>query len=316
MPATFNIGFVMDPIVDITSYKDTTLAMMLAAQARGWQLHYFELQDIYVENGVAYGRSRGVTVQDHNTSWFQFTDEKVLPLGDLDALMMRKDPPFDAEYIYATYILDLAVQQGCQVFNRPASLRDFNEKAAIARFPQCCTPTLITRDMQRIREFVQQEQQAVLKPLDGMGGAGIFRCDANDSNLSVILETVTAHGSSTAMVQKFIPDITAGDKRILLINGQPFPYALARIPAKGELRGNLAAGGRGEGIELTERDRWICNEVGPTLVAAGLLFVGLDVIGDYLTEINVTSPTCVRELSRQYNVNIADQIMDAVTDAL
>lgn len=306
----------MDPIESITPYKDTTLAIMLAAQARGWCLAYFTLEDVYIRDGIAYGAQQRVTVADSPTDWYQLGERSEVELGQLDAIIMRKDPPFDAEYIYATYILDLAQTQGSKVFNRPNSLRDFNEKAAIARFPKCCTPTLITRDMSRLRDFVHEHQQAVLKPLDGMGGAGIFRCDADDSNLSVILETVTAHGTSTAMMQKFIPAISAGDKRILLINGKPFDYALARIPAKGELRGNLAAGGRGEGVPLSERDRWICEQVAPVLVEAGLLFVGLDVIGDYLTEINVTSPTCVRELSRQYDADIAGDIIAAMAAEL
>lgn len=309
---TKTLGIVMDPISDITPRKDTSLALMLAAQQRGYTLHYFELDDLFVREGIAYGRSRLVNVRDDEGDWFDLMDETILPLGQLNALLMRKDPPFDAEYIYATYILDLAMQQGCRVYNRPHSLRDWNEKAAIARFPQCCAPTMISRDMHRLRGFIQEQQQAVLKPLDGMGGAGIFRCDANDSNLSVILETVTQNGQSTAMAQQFIPDISAGDKRILMINGKPFNYALARIPAAGELRGNLAAGGRGEGVPLSKRDHWICQQVGPSLVTAGLTLVGLDVIGDYLTEINVTSPTCMRELSRQYDTDIAGQVIDVI----
>lgn len=302
----------MDPIKSITPYKDTTLAIMLAAQQRGWQLAVFTLDDLFISNGVAYGQQTMVTVEDDAHNWFETVSTSTIKLGELDALIMRKDPPFDAEFIYATYILDLAVDQGCPVFNRPESLRNFNEKASIAKFPQCCAPTLITRDMSRIRAFVQTHQSVVLKPLDGMGGAGIFRCNTDDSNLSVILETVTAHGQTTAMAQQFIPDITAGDKRVLLIDGKPFDYALARIPAKGELRGNLAAGGRGEGVALSDRDRWICEQIAPALVDAGLLFVGLDVIGDYMTEINVTSPTCVRELSQQYGADIAGDIMQAI----
>ncbi|HNK33765.1 MAG TPA: glutathione synthase, partial [Plasticicumulans sp.] len=235
-----------------------------------------------------------------------------LPLAELDVLLMRKDPPFDLEYIYTTYLLERAEAEGVRVVNRPQSLRDANEKLFTAWFPQCCPPTLATRDMARLRGFVAEHGDAILKPLDGMGGAGIFRVRAGDANLNVIVETLTERGRRTALAQRFIPEISAGDKRILMIDGEPVPYALARIPAEGETRGNLAAGGRGVGQPLSERDRWICAQVGPELRRRGLVFVGLDVIGDWLTEINVTSPTCARELDAQFGLDIGADLMRAL----
>ena len=306
------LGVVMDPIGDIHYKKDSTLAMLLAAQARGWHLHYFEPADLFLRDGVAYGRSRPLRVFADPEGWFELGDATDIPLGELDVILMRKDPPFDMEYIYATYLLELAETAGALVVNRTQSLRDANEKLFAAWFPQCMPPTLVTRDMERMRAFVAEQGEVVLKPLGGMGGASIFVTRQGDPNTSVIIETLTDHGQRYTMAQRYLPEIAQGDKRILLIDGEPVPYALARIPAEGELRGNLAAGGSGVGVPLSERDRWICAQVAPRLREMGLLFVGLDVIGDYLTEINVTSPTCIRELDAQFGLDIAGQLMDAI----
>ena len=309
------LGVVMDPIQTIKPYKDTSLALLLEAQSRGWELGYMEMSDLRLRDGVAEANSRPLAVRDDNEDWFTLGESSSAPLADFDVILMRKDPPFDTEFVYATYLLELAEKAGSQVINRPASLRDANEKIYAQHFPQCCAPTLVARDMAALRSFVLEQGEAVIKPLDGMGGASIFKVASNDSNLSVILETLTEHGQRYAMAQRYVPEISAGDKRILMINGEPVPYALARIPAAGESRGNLAAGGRGEGVALSERDRWICNEVGASLREKGLLFVGLDVIGDYLTEINVTSPTCLRELDSLYGLNIAAQLFDVIEAA-
>jgi glutathione synthase len=306
------LGVVMDPIGAIHYKKDSTLAMLLAAQARGWHLHYFEPADLFLRDGVAYGRSRPLRVFADPEGWFEMGDATDIPLGELDVILMRKDPPFDMEYIYATYLLELAETAGALVVNRTQSLRDANEKLFAAWFPQCMPPTLVTRDMERMRAFVAEQGEVVLKPLGGMGGASIFVTRQGDLNTSVIIETLTDHGRRYTMAQRYLPEISEGDKRILLIDGEPVPYALARIPAEGELRGNLAAGGSGVGVPLSERDRWICAQVAPRLCEKGLLFVGLDVIGDYLTEINVTSPTCIRELDAQFGLDIAGQLMDAI----
>ncbi|WP_232023943.1 glutathione synthase [Sulfurivermis fontis] len=306
------LGVVMDPIGAIHYKKDSTLAMLLAAQSRGWQLRYFELADLYLRDGTAYGRSRPLRVYADPQGWFELGEAEDMPLGELDVILMRKDPPFDMEYIYATYLLEQAEAAGALVVNRAQSLRDANEKLFAAWFPQCTPPTLVTRDMQRLRAFVAEQGEAVLKPLGGMGGASIFVTRQGDPNASVIIETLTDHGQRYTMAQRYLPEISAGDKRILLIDGEPVPYALARIPAAGELRGNLAAGGSGVGVPLSQRDRWICAQVAPRLREQGLLFVGLDVIGDYLTEINVTSPTCIRELDAQFGLDIAGQLMEAI----
>ncbi len=308
------LGVVMDPIGHIKPYKDTTLAMLLAAQARGWKLRYMEQADLYLIQGEARARYRELTVRDDTHDWHSFGKEGDAPLaGTLDLLLMRKDPPFDIEYIYTTYILERAEAAGVKVVNRPQSLRDANEKGFTAWFPQCCPPTLMTRDMSRMRAFLKEHHKIVVKPLDGMGGSQIFVLEEGDANVSVALETLTQEGKRLAMAQLYLPEIKAGDKRILVIDGEPVPYALARVPAPGESRGNLAAGGKGVGVALTERDRWIVSQVAPTLREKGLLFVGLDVIGDWLTEINVTSPTCVRELDALYKLDIAGQFMDKLT---
>jgi glutathione synthase len=310
------LGMVMDPIANINIKKDTSFAMLLEAQSRGWELHYMELNDLFLRNGVAYARTRTLTVQRDAQQWYQFTEEQDIPLSTLDVIMMRKDPPFDQEYIYATYLLERAESMGVYVVNKPQSLRDANEKLFTAWFPQCCAETLVTREPSRIRQFLAEEGEIILKPLDGMGGTSIFHLRQDDPNLSVILETMTEYNSRYVMAQKYLPKIKDGDKRILVVNGEPVPYCLARIPAQGETRGNLAAGGRAEGRPLTERDRWIANQVGATLREKGLIFVGLDVIGDTLTEINVTSPTCVQELDAQFGLNISGLLMDHIEQAI
>ncbi len=299
----------MDPIDHIKPHKDSTLAMLLAAQRRGWELAYMEQADLYLDQGEAKARRRALSVKDDPKDWFHLGAETDGPLADLDLLLMRKDPPFDMEYVSSTYILERAEAAGVLVVNRPQSLRDANEKAFTAWFPQCCPPTLITRDMGRMRGFLAEHKKIVVKPLDGMGGMLVFVLATGDPNTSVVLETLTDQGRKLAVAQKFVPEISAGDKRILLIDGEPVPYALARVPAPGEARGNLAAGGKGVGMALSERDRWICAQVAPTLKAKGLLFVGLDVIGDWLTEINVTSPTCIRELDALYKLDIAGELI-------
>jgi len=306
----------MDPISEITIKKDSSFAMLLAAQAKGWSLFYMEQQDLFLHQGIVSASMKPLKVLDNCDNWYQLGNTQSMPLADLDVILMRKDPPFDMEYIYSTYLLEQAQAAGVLVVNNPQSLRDANEKLYTAWFPQCCPPTLVTRKAELIRDFQKQHKDIILKPLDGMGGASIFRIKSDDPNTSVIIETLTEHGHKSVMAQKFIPEIADGDKRILMINGEPVPYALARIPAQGETRGNLAAGGRAEGRALTEHDRWICQQVGPTLREKGLLFVGLDVIGNYLTEINVTSPTCIRELDQQFNLDIAGDLMTSIEQQL
>ena len=311
-----NIGFVMDPIGSINVKKDTTLAMLLAAQARGWTPRYMELRDLFVRDGVPHARTRKVEVRDDPKDWYTLSDEMTAPLASLDVIMMRKDPPFDMEYVYATYILELAEARGVLVVNKPRSLRDANEKMYTTWFPQCCPPTLVTREHSRLREFLKDQQDIVVKPLDGMGGTSIFRVTENQPNVNVIFETLTRNQTRFAMAQRYLPEIARGDKRILLIDGEPVEHALARVPAEGDLRGNLAAGATGVGADLSERDLWICAQVGPALRDKGLIFVGLDVIGDQLTEINVTSPTCVRELDAIYGLDIAGRLMDHLGNKL
>ncbi len=306
------LGILMDPIGSIKVKKDSSFAMLLAAQQRGWKLLYMEQANLFLRDGRVYAQLRTLRVQDDPENWFEFDAPHTEALEKLDILLMRKDPPFDMEYIYTTHLLDRAEAEGVLVVNKPASLRDCNEKLYTAWFPDCCAPTLVTRSHAQLREFLVEHSDIVMKPLHGMGGESIFRLRADDPNTGVILETLTEHGQRFAMAQRFIPEISTGDKRILMIDGEPVPYALARIPAKGESRGNLAAGGRGEGVELSAHDRWICAQVGPALRERGLTFVGLDVIGDYLTEINVTSPTCIRELDKLYRLDIAGQLMDCL----
>jgi glutathione synthase len=311
------IVVVMDPIASIKPAKDTTLAMMLAAQQRGWTLWYAEQSDLWLRDGVAMARVRDVKVTDDLQSWFEFGNPQTIKLGEADAILMRKDPPFDMEFIYTTYILERAQDQGALVVNRPQGLRDMNEKVFTAWFPQCCAPTLITRDMRDMHAFLQEHQRIVCKPLYGMGGRSIFAIERGDKNTNVIFETMTQYGTNFAIVQKYLPEIVAtGDSRVLVIDGEPAPYALARIPSETDNRGNLAAGAKGVGRALTDRDRWLVSEIGPTLRERGMLFVGLDVIGGFVTEINVTSPTGVRELDKQFGTNIADLLMAAIAKRL
>jgi glutathione synthase len=309
-------GVVMDPISTITIKKDTTFAILLEAQARGWDLWYMEQSDLFMRDGRSYARMRQLQVSDNQDDWFKFSREQEAPLDSLHTILMRKDPPFDMEYIYSTYLLDLAEQRGTLVVNRPGSLRDANEKLFTAWFPQCCAPTLVSRSHARIDEFLQEQGDIILKPLDGMGGSSIFRITQGDLNANVIIETLSANGSQQIMAQRFLPEISSGDKRIIMVDGEPIPYALARIPQKGELRGNLAAGGTGEGVPLSDRERWIAAEVGPELKRRGILLAGLDVIGEYLTEINITSPTCVRELDSQFDLNISAQLLDRIEEKI
>ena len=315
------LGIVMDPLPSINVKKDSSFAMMLAAQKSGWEIHTIYQADLYTVNNKPKARSRITHVDNNPDHWFSISSEQDIDLSSLDVILMRKDPPFDIEYITSTYILELAEQNGTLIVNKPASLRNNNEKMFISQFPQCCTPFLVSRDKKRLRDFVaerfhSEQQDVILKPLDGMGGASIYRVNPQDPNLSVILETVSKNESRTVMAQQFIPEIIHGDKRILLVDGQAVPYALARIPASGETRGNLAAGATGVGVELTQRDHWICQQLGPVLKQQGIIFAGIDVIGDYLTEINITSPTCIRELDQIYSLDIAGDLMSCIEQHL
>ena len=309
---SIRLGIVMDPIERISYKKDSSMAMLWAAKARGWTLHYFEMQDLYQVDGEARGRGRQLEVFQDPERWFAFGEDVDLPLRELDVILMRKDPPFDNEFVYATYLLEQAERGGTLVVNRPASLRDCNEKFFATLFPELAPPTLVSRRADIIREFARTHGDVILKPLDGMGGSSVFRHREGDPNLSVILETLTAHGTQQIIAQRYLPGIKDGDKRILMIDGQPVDYCLARIPAQGETRGNLAAGGRGVAQPLSARDREIAATVGPELRKRGLLFVGLDVIGEHLTEINVTSPTCIREIDAAYDTRIAERLMDVI----
>lgn len=301
------LAILMDPLNKLTAYKDSTVAMIKAAQSLGWSCVYFTLNDLFCQKAQAYANMTAITVHDETSAdWAQTTPLGVLPLCAFDIILMRKDPPFDMEYIYATYALELAEREGVLIANKPQSLRDANEKFFTLNFPQCCPQTLVSREIVRLREFWQQHRNVIYKPLEGMGGSAVFHVDDDGRNLSVILEVLTHGQRVNIMAQQYIPAIrTLGDKRILLINGEPVPYALARIPAAGELRGNLAAGARGEVVEITDRDRWICEQIAPTLKEKGLYFVGIDVIGDFLTEINVTSPTCIQQITAATGLDIA-----------
>ena len=313
---TVKLGVVMDPIADINVKKDTTLAMLLAAQRRGWELYYMEQSDLSLDQGLARATVRRLSVEDNPESWFEVGSQQDIALCDLDVVLMRKDPPFDMDFIYSTYILEAAQREGTLVVNDPRSLRDCNEKLFATQFPQCCPPLIVAASAARLKAFHAEHGDVIFKPLDGMGGASIFRVKAGDPNLSVIIETLTDHGRQQIMAQKFLPEIVDGDKRILMVDGVPAEFGLARIPMSGETRGNLAAGGSGVAMPLTDRERWICSQVAPVLREKGLLFVGLDVIGDYLTEINVTSPTCVRELDRAHQLDIAGDLMEAIASKL
>lgn len=313
---SIRLGIVMDPIADINYKKDSSLAMLWAAQDRDWELFYMEQPDLYQTLGQARARCRSLSVHRDPQHWFDLGDEQDMALAELDVILMRKDPPFDNEFVYSTYLLEQAEAAGVLVVNRPQSLRDCNEKFFATQFPEFTPQTLVSRRADIIREFAEEQGDVILKPLDGMGGSSIFRHRRGDPNLSVILETLTGHGTQQIMAQRYIPAISEGDKRILMIDGEPVPYCLARIPAQGETRGNLAAGGRGEARPLSDRDREIATAVGPVLRQKGLIFVGLDVIGDCLTEINVTSPTCIREIDAAFDTRIGERLMDSIADKL
>ena len=313
---SIKLGVVMDPIESITVKKDTTLAMLLAAQKRGWVIHYMLQSDLYMDQGTPRASMQTLSVMDNEVKWHELGSKADLALSELDVILMRKDPPFNLDYIYSTYLLEQAQREGALIVNNPQSLRDCNEKLFATQFPQCCPPLLVACSENKLKAFHQEHEDVIYKPLDGMGGTSIFRVKRDDPNLSVVIETLTNGGQRQIMAQKYIPEITNGDKRILLIDGKPVDYVLARVPAIGESRGNLAAGGSGVAQELTDRDRWICDEIGPSLVERGLIFVGLDVIGDYLTEINVTSPTCLREIDRAFNLDIAGDLMDCIQQKL
>lgn len=311
------LGVIMDPMATINPKKDTTLALLIEAQKRGFDLYYLELKDLYLQNGIAWGNHRPLQVFSDPLHWYKMGEPHQQPLDQFDVLLMRKDPPVDMQYIYATYILEHAERNGTLVINRPQSLRDANEKVYATWFPQCMAPTLVSCKKETITQFIREQQNVILKPLDGMGGKNILKCDAGDPNISVLIDLLTQDGAQYIMAQKFIPSIlTEGDKRILMLDGAPIPYALARFPAEHDFRGNLAAGGKGIGQALTERDLWICGEVGPILREKGLFFVGIDIIGQYLTEINVTSPTCVKELEKEFKVDISSQILDCIINKL
>jgi len=306
------VGVVMDPIQGINPKKDSTLAMLIAVQEKGWQVSYMEQSSLFLRNGEVWAKRSELSVKDDLEDWYSVGEETVVPASDFDVILMRKDPPFDMEFIYTTYLLERVERCGTMVVNRPSSIRDCNEKLFATQFPQCCPPHIVSRDLALLKEFYREHDDVVFKPLDGMGGSSIFRVKQDDPNVNVVLEVLTGYGTQQIMGQKFIPEIVAGDTRILLIDGKPVPYGLARVPQQGESRGNLAAGGQGIGRELVDRDLWICEQVGATLAQKGLLFVGIDVIGDYLTEINVTCPTCIRELDRIFDLNIAAQLVECI----
>ena len=306
------LGVVMDPIASINFEKDTTLALLLAAQKHGYEIFYMEQADLYLDNSEPYAKMGRLKVYDHPEKWFDLEKSSPQHLSQLDVILMRKDPPFDSEFIYSTYILEAAERLGTLIVNRPQSLRDCNEKVFATHFPQCTPPLIVSRDQALLSAFLEDHEEVVYKPLDGMGGTSIFRVKRGDQNLNVILETLTADGKNTIMAQKYLPEITSGDKRILVVDGVVIPYCLARIPPKGEFRGNLAVGGTGLVKPLSERDLWIAEQVSPVLKEKGLIFVGLDVIGAYLTEINVTSPTCAREIDKLHNTAIGETLMEAI----
>ena len=310
------LGIVMDPIRSINARKDSSLAMLLAAQKRGWDLYYMEQSDLFLEAGRCHSLLTRLEVRDNENDWYTLSEQRTAPLDELDVILMRKDPPFNMEYVYTTYILDRAELAGALIVNAPQALRDMNEKAYTAWFPDCTPLTLVTRSMEQMKAFLAEHGRIVVKPLDGMGGRSIFVIQKGDNNANVIFETLTDYGQQFAMAQVFIPEITLGDKRILLIDGEPVPYALARIPTGDDNRGNIVAGATTKGQELSDADKRICAEVGPVLREQGILFAGIDVIGDYLTEINVTSPTCIREIDTGYDLDIAGQLMDCIAEQL
>lgn len=313
---TQSLAILMDPIEAIKIEKDSSFAMLLEAQRRGWKLHYLTPDSLFALDGIAYARSAELSVMEDSQCWHQLGPTSECALGDFDVILMRKDPPFNMEFVYISYLLDLAKDQGAMVVNDPSSLRNFNEKFSIMNFPQCCAPTIVSKDRNKIRAFLEQHQTIVSKPMDAMGGESIFKLEHHDSNSQTIIDEATEQGTQTIMCQRFLKEISAGDKRILLIRGEPIPYALARVPQGDEFRANLNMGGRGHGVELTDRDRWICAQLKQTLLDNGIIFAGIDVIGDYLTEINITSPTCIRQLDTLYNLNISAVLFDAIEDML
>lgn len=313
---TIKLGIVMDPITAINIKKDTSFAMLLDAQARGYELFYMEMADLYTDRGHPMATLRSLQVERNAEKWFTLGEEQRTSLSELDVILMRKDPPFDSEYLYATQILELAERLGSLVVNKPQTLRDCNEKLFTAWFPDLIPDTLVTRKDSLIREFHAKHKDIICKPLDGMGGTSIFRVKEDGNNLGVIIETLTALGTEYAMFQEFLPDIKDGDKRILIVDGEVIPYCLARLPTKGETRGNLAAGGVGRPQPISESDRKLAEAIAPTLKEKGLIFVGLDVIGERITEINVTSPTCVQEIEAEYEINITGKLFDAIEKRL
>ncbi|MBU9813744.1 glutathione synthase [Rahnella sp. C60] len=310
------LGIVMDPISSINIKKDTSFAMLLEAQSRGYELHYMEMNSLYLRGGEGRATTKKLSVKQDYDGWYEFGTEQDIVLQELDVILMRKDPPFDTEFIYATYILERAEEKGTLIVNKPQSLRDCNEKLFTAWFPELTPDTLVTRNAAQLKAFHKEHTDVILKPLDGMGGASIFRLKPEDANVSVVIETLTEHGSRFCMAQNYLPAIKDGDKRVLVVDGEPVPYCLARIPAQGETRGNLAAGGRGEARPLSESDWAIARTVAPVLKQKGLIFVGLDIIGDRLTEINVTSPTCAREIEAAFPISITGMLMDAIEKRL
>lgn len=310
--SAMQVGFILDPISSLNIKKDSSLAMILSAQQRGWEVFYIEQTGLRLDQEENCAPVRKLTINLEKTVWYELGPVEDVNLRELDAIFMRKDPPFDMNYIYSTYLLERLENKGVLIVNKPSSLRDCNEKLFATEFPQCCPPLMVSAEQDKLKSFYAQFEDVIYKPLDGMGGSSIFRARPQEHNLSVILETLTACGAQPIMAQKYLPEIIEGDKRILVVDGEPVPYCLARIPSQGETRGNLAAGGRGEVRELSARDRWIVSQVVPELKKRGLIFVGLDVIGDYLTEINVTSPTCIREIDRHAGTDIGGMLMDAV----
>jgi len=310
------IAILMDPVDTINPRKDSTFAMMLEAQHRNYQISYIGKDDLFCQRGKAFARSQKIQVTDNQQQWYQLSEPHTSELSQFDIILMRKDPPFDMEYIMDTYTLDLAESANTHIINKPQALRDANEKFFTEHFAECTPANMISRNMDTLKSAVREFDQVIIKPMDGMGGESIFKTSKNDKNLNVILETVSQNGNKTTMVQQFIPEISEGDKRILIINGKPVPYALARIPSTKDFRGNLAKGGTGKGVELSTSDYRICEIVGPKLKEMGIVFAGIDVIGNYLTEINVTSPTCIRELDEIFQLNIAGQLFDCIENEI
>ena len=310
------LGVLMDDISSIKPNKDSSFAMMLEAQDRGWEIQTFDSADMFYSDGKVFASTKITSVQDSETDWHKSSPSIVVNLSSLDTVFMRKDPPFDMDYIYATYLLEQLESEGVLVINKPSSLRDANEKLFALNFPDCIPQTLVSSKIDKLENFIDSLQSVVVKPLDGMGGTDIYKLSKGDSDTSDILKRITNNESRYIMAQEFLPEIKDGDKRILLINGRPVDYALARLPAEGSFKGNLAAGAKGVGQPLSDRDRYLCAKIAPTLIEKGLIFVGLDVIGDFITEINVTSPTCIRELDKQYGINISSILLDEVEKRL